>query len=73
MGDWKSDNGTRPCPFCGASEEDDFEEFIFPPIGIEELSNRDSAVRCKNCGALGPPCGIWAQAQIAWNQRAEDD
>lgn len=66
MNDWKADNGTRPCPFCGASEEDDFEqEYTYP--------QRTYSVHCKNCGALGPPCNSWPQAQIAWNQRAEDD
>jgi len=49
------------CPFCGEAEdllEYDVDDWM-----------ADKSVRCEYCGALGPPCSTWEQAQLAWNKR----
>ena len=55
-----SNDKLPPCPHCG---EDEFEDYLWPPPG-------DYSVRCKYCGALGPPCSTWKQAREAYNERA---
>ena len=55
----------EPCPFCGEKEEhenvaaDSFDEWS------------DFVVRCSNCGAKGPPCSMWPEAEKSWNKRVE--
>ena len=54
----------KNCPFCG--EIDDAEPGKFW-IGEYEYY----AVRCQNCGALGPDCMDEEQAIEAWNERVK--
>ena len=63
----------KPCPYCGENE-----------LGIKTHSHpiiehsRDTYItdsffiHCFSCGALGPPCSTWDEAEKAWNERANN-
>jgi len=51
----------KPCPFCGEKKE--LEGHL---TGDDEWT-----IRCRNCGAIGPPCGTWRDAEISWYERKE--
>jgi len=56
----------EPCPFCGEKEE---LETVATDL-FDEWS--DSAIRCSNCGAKGPPCSTWPKAEECWNNRVKE-
>ena len=60
---------THPCPFCGCPR---------PPVACHlirkdgKLVTDKHFVQCPNavCGAQGPSCGSYEEAEAAWNLRA---
>jgi Lar family restriction alleviation protein len=52
----------KPCPFCGATDDDDMIGFIVTPYAW--------AVLCLACQAQGPLTFPKSKAIAAWNLRA---
>lgn len=59
----------KPCPFCGEREELSID---YLPSLDEESYLGDHAVRCDNCGAMGPACSLEIEAEKSWNNRKEE-
>jgi len=62
--------GLKPCPFCGATDE----EFQLQPYQMHNLGGEptDWAVECANCAAFGPTALTSEASATAWNTRASD-
>ena len=60
----------KPCPHCGENKlgVKTHSHLIIRIIGI--LAPNSFSIRCQNCGALGPPCSTWKEAQQSWDERA---
>jgi len=60
--------GLKPCPFCGATDE----EFQLQPYQMHNLGGEptDWAVECANCAAFGPTALTSEASATAWNTRA---
>lgn len=53
------------CPFCG-------DEFI-PILDVVEVQDGRLAVKCGNCGAIGPLAETPEEAVKLWNRRAHSE
>ena len=57
--EFKKEDIMKECPFCGEHEQEEYRD-----------SDENCAVRCGNCGAIGPWHGRnHAGAINEWNQR----
>jgi len=61
----KNDNPLQPCPFCGHSDHDRFDEQI-PSVG------RLCWIQCGSCKATGPHKKTPEEATVAWHRRVLD-
>lgn len=60
----------KPCPFCGTTEDEGFDEGKYLRVGAHPNPRADTItwqVYCDACGAMGPERPSRELAASAWN------